>query len=133
MVEAGQGLRRHHRKDVVFDVVVHIPVKEAQDRAEVDCPSCQAVVLDVVTQARVLGHRAHLEDRVAYFRALQTDLKPSGRVAILELRGVSWFSKQFGHFTDRETIVAELEEAGYRVAASHDFVEEQTFTIFERE
>ena len=39
----------------------------------------------------------------------------------------------FGHFTDRETIVAELEQAGYKLTGSHDFVEEQTFTIFERQ
>jgi predicted methyltransferase len=74
----------------------------------------------------------HLENRVDYFRGLLADLEPAGRVAILELRGTSWFSRTFGHFTDRETIVAELTEAGYELAASHDFIDEQSFTIFRR-
>lgn len=74
----------------------------------------------------------HLEDRVAYFRDLLTDLAPGGRVAILELRGTSWFARTFGHFTDRETIVRELGEAGYDEIASHDFIDEQSFTIFGR-
>jgi hypothetical protein len=73
----------------------------------------------------------HLEDRVAYFEKVRTDLSPAGRVAILELRGTTWFSRSFGHFTERETIVAELAEAGYREIASHDFIEEQTFTLFQ--
>lgn len=74
----------------------------------------------------------HLEDRVTYFEKLKKDLSPNGRIAILELRGTSWFSRNFGHFTDRETIVAELAAAGYEEIASHDFIEEQTFTIFRR-
>jgi len=75
----------------------------------------------------------HLQDRVTYFRNLKTDLAPGARVAILELRGASWFSRTFGHYTDRETIVDELGEAGYRELESHDFVTEQSFTVFRPE
>jgi ubiquinone/menaquinone biosynthesis C-methylase UbiE len=72
----------------------------------------------------------HLEDRVAYFGGVRADLAPGGRIAILELRGESWFSRNFGHFTDRDEIVREMIEAGYEEVASHDFIERQTFTIF---
>lgn len=74
----------------------------------------------------------HLRDRVDYFRNLMRDLRPDGRVAILELKGTSWFSRLFGHFTNRETIVAEMTEAGYEEIASYDFIDRQTFTIFRR-
>ena len=74
----------------------------------------------------------HIEGRIDYFRSLKRDLRSGGRLAILELTGASWFARNFGHFTDRETIVSELTEAGYEEIASHDFIERQTFTVFRR-
>jgi arsenite methyltransferase len=74
----------------------------------------------------------HIENRVDYFRNVQSDLKPTGRVAILELNDASWFPRTFGHHTPPATIIAEMDEAGYTLAKSHDFVERQSFLIFER-
>ena len=72
----------------------------------------------------------HIEDRVAYFTNLRRDLKPDGRVAVIELNGSSWFARTFGHETPLETIAKEMAEAGYRLDRSFDFLERQHFAIF---
>ncbi len=72
----------------------------------------------------------HIQDRVAYFTNLRRDLKPDGRVAVIELNGSSWFARTFGHETALETIVEEMVEAGYRLDRHFDFLERQHFAIF---
>ncbi|HEY5657083.1 MAG TPA: methyltransferase domain-containing protein [Myxococcota bacterium] len=65
----------------------------------------------------------HLTDRVRYFEAVLDALEPAGRVAILEYA-------QGHHATPRDTIVYEMTRAGYRLAAEHDIVEQQSFLVF---
>jgi arsenite methyltransferase len=72
----------------------------------------------------------HLEDRVAYFARVRRDLRPGGRVAIIELSDASWFPRWLGHHTPWEAIVREMNEAGYRLDRSFDFLERQHFGIF---
>lgn len=74
----------------------------------------------------------HLQNRVEYFRNLRGLLKPEGRVAVIEYRrgGLFSFRWLFGHYVPQETIVKEMEEAGYRVDEKFDFLPEQSFTIF---
>jgi len=69
----------------------------------------------------------HLEDRVAYFRGLRTDLAPGGRVAILDYDEPAFLG---GHYTGKGEIVRELGEAGYRLLADHDFIDRQSFLVF---
>ena len=73
----------------------------------------------------------HLSDRTAYFARLRADLAPGARVAILELNGHSWFARTFGHTTPKQTIVSELEAAGYRLIGDYDVVERQHFLVFD--
>jgi len=74
----------------------------------------------------------HLPNRVEYFRNLKGFLKPGGKVAIVEYKrgGLFSFHRIFGHYVHRETIVEEMEEAGYRLEKSYDFLPKQSFTIF---
>lgn len=73
----------------------------------------------------------HIQDRSAYFRGVLTDLSTEGRVVILELNDSSWFPRIAGHFTPKETIVEEMEAAGYRLVDDFDLVERQHFLVFE--
>jgi ubiquinone/menaquinone biosynthesis C-methylase UbiE len=72
----------------------------------------------------------HIEDRSAYFGGVRKDLSARGRVAILELNDVSWFPRTFGHMTPKESIVSEMEAAGYRLVDDFDLVERQHFLVF---
>jgi ubiquinone/menaquinone biosynthesis C-methylase UbiE len=73
----------------------------------------------------------HLENRPDYFRRLQRDLAPGGRVAVLEFDGrKGWFVRLMGHHTPREELLREMREAGYEVAAEHDWIDRQSFVVF---
>ena len=76
----------------------------------------------------------HIEERTVYFRNLQVDLAPDGRVAHLDDRHdapapFSWLQTS-GHWSDPAEVEREMEEAGYRLEESHDFLPVQSFQIF---
>jgi predicted methyltransferase len=75
----------------------------------------------------------HLEDRSAYFEQAAGDLRPGGRIAIIEFSGVGFFHRLFGgHSTPASVIRSEMEAAGYREVERHDFLSRQNFLIFSR-
>ncbi|MCK4713973.1 MAG: methyltransferase domain-containing protein, partial [Candidatus Aenigmarchaeota archaeon] len=72
----------------------------------------------------------HLPGRIKYFRNLMPALKPDGRVVVLEYTRGGFFRRIFGHYVDQETIVKEMESAGYKVEKKFEFLPEQSFTVF---
>lgn len=85
--------------------------------------------LDLVF-ARNVFH--HLPEPGNFFAKLKRYLKPGGKVAIIEHKKKGFgFVSLFGHHTSRETIVRDMETAGYSKAKSFDFLPDQTFTLFE--
>lgn len=74
----------------------------------------------------------HIPNRPEYFRKLKNFLKPGGRIAIAEYRSAKSHSFRgiFGHYVPKETIVKEMNEAGYQLQEDLDFLPEQSFTIF---
>ena len=87
--------------------------------------------LDLVF-ARNVFH--HLPDPSGYFRSVIRYLKPGANVAIIDhkpKRGFSFVSL-FKHHTPGETVVREMEQAGYCLTKSFDFLPDQTFNLFRR-
>jgi arsenite methyltransferase len=73
----------------------------------------------------------HLPYRAEYFRKLKAALKPEGRIAVVEYRGGGFsFHGLFGHYVPKETIIEEMEQAGFQLEKDLSFLPEQSFTIF---
>jgi arsenite methyltransferase len=76
----------------------------------------------------------HLVNRAEYFKRLRNILRKDGRVAIVEYRGGRGlsFHRLFGHSVSKETIIREMEKAGFHLEKDLDFLPEQSFTIFSK-
>ena len=75
----------------------------------------------------------HLQNRVQYFSQVKQLLSPSARVFIIEYSrqgSIFSFHRRCGHNVPHEIIVEEMNNAGYTVSASFDFLPVQSFTIF---
>jgi SAM-dependent methyltransferase len=72
----------------------------------------------------------HIDDREAYFRRLRGELKPGGRVAIIDFRKDSPYGPPPAERIAPETAKAELRKAGYVLDREHDFLPYQYFLVF---
>ena len=72
----------------------------------------------------------HIGNRAAYFRDVRKALTPSGRIAIVDFKKDSPEGPPVEFRFTAEQIVAEMQEAGYRLDARHDFLPRQHFLIF---
>lgn len=76
----------------------------------------------------------HIEDRVAYFEVLATDLREDGRIAIVDFykdKNLPAGPSKRGRLR-KSKLVLEAEAAGYSVAQEFDFLPYQYFVIFTR-
>ncbi|MDH3444002.1 MAG: methyltransferase domain-containing protein [Deltaproteobacteria bacterium] len=73
----------------------------------------------------------HIGDRVRYFAALGKALRRGGRLAVIEYDRRSWSAGLLKHYTPSEFIKREMEQAGYRLARELDFLDRQSFLLFE--
>ncbi len=75
-----------------------------------------------------------IDGRAEYFRRLKADLRPGGRVAVIDFRenivGLTWLFVRGKPRLPRATLLEEMEAAGYRHVESFDFLPVQIFEIF---
>jgi len=102
-----------------------IPILVSGDKLE-DLPEKS---LDLIFMRNVTHH---IPNRVEYFKSLKRFLKPDGRIAIIEYKKgkIFTFRGLFGHYIPKETIIQEMEEAGYLLEKEFNFLPEQHFTIY---
>ena len=72
----------------------------------------------------------HIPNRVAYLTALKGNLKPGGRVAIVDFRKDAPQGPPVEFRFTPEQLTAELRQAGFEVDNSHDFLPQQLFLIY---
>ena len=76
----------------------------------------------------------HIEDRPAYFTNLRSDLRPEGRVSVidpnLELGGLLGLTLDEGHKSAIGDVHDEMREAGYREIDRLDFLPVQIFAVY---
>ena len=97
-------------------------------RARPDDPSLPEGGIDLIFTSNTYHH---IENRARYFMALRKVLRPGGRVAVIEFDRRSWLSGLFKHYTPSEFIKREMEQAGYRLAHEFNFLDRQSFLLFE--
>jgi predicted methyltransferase len=119
--------------DVDPEMTAHLAAKAAPNVKAVLAKPDDPVLPERVDLIFTCNTYHHLPDRSTYFRSAQQYLRPGGRVAIVEYEKHGWLQRVFPHYTPPETIRAEMTAAGYRLVAEHDFLERQSFQVFEAE
>jgi len=145
---AGTGYLSHHLAEAVGadgtvlvvetepNLVVHLRKRAEEERtpnvvpilASADNPRLPAGSVDLLI---VLDTYHHIDDRIAYFRALHRALSPDGRVAV-----VDWHKRALtvgpppDHKVAREQVVEEMRAAGWSVAQELDLLPYQYVLVF---
>lgn len=120
--------------DIEPNMVKHLQQRAAKEglknvtavQAKADGPNLPEPV-DVIL---IVDTYHHIPNRAAYFSALQSSLKPGGRLAIIDFKkGAPEGPPEQFKFTP-EQISGELAKAGYRLQTQHDFLPRQMFLIY---
>jgi len=114
-------IRRQAEREGIDNIILVLAKEERMELPEAG--------LDLIF-ARNVFH--HLTEPGNYFRNLKRFLKPGGKVAIIDHKPKGGFSfvSLFKHHTPEELIIHEMENGGYFLVESFDFLSAQTFNLF---
>jgi len=95
--------------------------------AKPDDPLLPATGVDLIFTVNTYHH---ITNRVSYFANVRKYLHSNGRVAIIDFDRRAWLEGLFRHYTPREFIKREMEQAGYTLQHEFTFLDRQSFLIF---
>lgn len=84
----------------------------------------------LVDMVLVVDTYHHVDRRPDYFRRLGKDLRPGGRVAIVDFRKGQPLGPPDEFKVDPEVVVSEMAQGGFVLLARHDFLPAQHFLVF---
>jgi cyclopropane fatty-acyl-phospholipid synthase-like methyltransferase len=120
--------------DIEPNMVAHLEMRAAKEglknitpvQATPDSPNLPSPVDTIL----VVDTFHHIPNRVEYFRKLKASIKPGGQLAIVDFRKDAPSGPPVEFRFTADQISAELAEAGFVLAASHDFLPRQLFLIY---
>jgi SAM-dependent methyltransferase len=121
-VDVEPSMLEHIRRRAAGEQLQNVVTVQASEAS-----SNLPVPVDVVI---IVDTYHHLPDRPRYFRTLAGSLARDGRVAIVDFRKDSPVGPPAAFRFDADQIIAEMERAGYRLEARHDFLPRQHFLVF---
>jgi SAM-dependent methyltransferase len=99
-----------------------VPVKADSNSPNLPAPVDLVLVVDTYH---------HIADRVSYFRRLRTSMTAKARLVIIDFRKDSPEGPPVEFRFEPAQISKELGEAGFTLAATHDFLPRQHFLVYE--
>jgi cyclopropane fatty-acyl-phospholipid synthase-like methyltransferase len=120
--------------DIEPNMVAHLKERAVKEglknitpvQAATDSPNLPSSVDTIL----VVDTFHHIPNRVEYFRKLKTSIKPGGQLAIVDFRKDAPSGPPVEFRFTADQISAELAQAGFALAASHDFLPRQLFLIY---
>lgn len=97
------------------------PVRGKPDDPQLPAPVDRVLIVDTYH---------HIGERVAYFGRLRERLKPGGAAAIVDFTLESPVGPPRSARVAADVVRAEMQRAGYALAAQHDFLPHQYFLVF---
>jgi ubiquinone/menaquinone biosynthesis C-methylase UbiE len=97
--------------------------------AKPDDPRLPSTGIDLIFTSNTYHH---IDNRVSYLTHLRKYIRPNGRIAIIDFDRRGWFAGLWKHYTPKEFIKREMEQAGYSLLREFDFLDRQSFLIFAR-
>lgn len=109
---------------------MRIPYRTEFILAQPEGPELPMESVDLVFVCNVYHH---LDDRARYFTGVKPSLKSDGRIVVIdfyhdERSGDVGFPKE--HLVPKDTVLAEMTNAGYRLIKEHTFLPRQYFLEF---
>ena len=122
--------------DVEPDMVRHLGARAEREHlanlTPVQARADAANLPEPVDLVQVVDTYHHIDDRTRYFAALQSSLRPGGRLVIIDFKADSPNGPPAQHRIAPERVTQELAAAGYALSEKLEFLPRQNGLIFRK-
>jgi len=125
-VDVSESLLRHVEQEAAAHGCGNVKTILAENSdSKLPADSCDLIFM------RNVFH--HLTNPSSYFQNLRANLKPGGRIALLDWKPGAEAMPGRHHVTPEATIFETMSQTGYTHIESFDFLSDQTFNIFQKQ